>query len=1274
MIIETTPSSTLFHPSLSVLNSSGKTVNLLNDGTAPATSPPPVATTVPVPDPAAADSASGDFVKREVAQLTTGLFDKPTPAKSVTAASQFPSPPPSSQGSPGSSPSLDVVDDAIVSATSVELVESASTTGNDSDNNDNNLRPFRCKYNNCSKAFTTSAHLSRHAKLHLGWKPYRCMVPNCDKSFSRRDNMMVHFRSHLKKHNTLEQQKRVWLSGAPMHNTHSTVTYQQAPPHTDIHGHYDPSLPRSYTREYITATPKEGCVEPTFFKEVVRMDTSLALQLHYLLKQDIATAAPALEDTLRLQFLTSGVPLWQPPLATGLVGLDNPALKTTTHTPQKPFSCTAKGCGKAFTSRCTVALILDARVLNIVIQNCFITVEQVQLRLSNLRKGVGPMTMSDEAINARVPSAFDDVDLFDDDDDDDNSEGGEEFVIRREEDGEGSTRDSAVSGHDEFPQEISTRPTPPSADAGQDAGANNGGVSTSEPGASSSGAKASFAYTPSNDVGTFLTMGLDDLDALTKAPSTVASRYNSARNHRATKEYASGNNVESYRPTATHVDVDPQRALKTLDTVKSVVSSVNKTGTVSGAVGLDATSPMFNGVELASLIDQILTRLAQDCNLSIDDVSSCLKLATEKEAATITGIQDRQVRTLITSLQIKLKTSQSVINELGKKVDRAQRSSEGLASKIATLEMEKATHGMVVEKMKAQMKELELRAVTAENAINVYNRTRQVQIEQGGSGGWGSRPGTWNEEGGIEAEDAQAESPPGTGTTLKNPGSAPEASNSGGSSQRRQKPSRKDMGVRVLDTHAETENSEQESGKPETLDESLSEVEDDGYLGRDTTEEDSKEPMTKITRTVIRNTARMLAAKKKFDPPSVHGAVHKNNITKEEHSGPASLTPRNLLKPQYHLPPSGSGYKPSSHITKLAHNTLPEAPLHLSNVLAAQTQELLSTRTPEAYLKVLHAQVSEMTMALHECIDALAEERRVGERWKRRWERLYIKLKKDAEKRKREKDEKVMNGRRRRYLLNALLPMFEDDVLRRFISEEDLKRFRKLKGALVEAMGGSQRDGGKEGGVQYPIDLENMGGLYEGYSKPGTPMTPGGNRPQYHTEDGMTYSAPPSRGGGSNMSRPPLIPSSPGRVNYVSASNAGTPPTTTTLPDLKATMSHYIPGVRGEEYHDPSREFDYGKPSASLPFTRPVTSSSAAYFVDSTDSNLMGGIPRARTSGSPVRPGNYITSSSSSGPLTNGSIPPMRRLSRPVTSHASGSLHWESAFSTTASIKPPSAK
>ncbi|KAJ1821842.1 hypothetical protein LPJ56_001054 [Coemansia sp. RSA 2599] len=58
-------------------------------------------------------------------------------------------------------------------------------------------RKYKCLYESCGKAFTTSGHLARHQRIHTGEKNFACLFPGCTSRFSRQDNMMQHYRTHL---------------------------------------------------------------------------------------------------------------------------------------------------------------------------------------------------------------------------------------------------------------------------------------------------------------------------------------------------------------------------------------------------------------------------------------------------------------------------------------------------------------------------------------------------------------------------------------------------------------------------------------------------------------------------------------------------------------------------------------------------------------------------------------------------------------------------------------------------------------------------------------------------------------------------------------------------------------------------------------------------------------------------------------------------------------------------------------------------------------------
>ncbi|KAI8824566.1 uncharacterized protein EV422DRAFT_484777, partial [Fimicolochytrium jonesii] len=41
----------------------------------------------------------------------------------------------------------------------------------------------------CGKTFSTTGHLSRHARGHTDDRPHACEFPDCDRKFTRADNL-----------------------------------------------------------------------------------------------------------------------------------------------------------------------------------------------------------------------------------------------------------------------------------------------------------------------------------------------------------------------------------------------------------------------------------------------------------------------------------------------------------------------------------------------------------------------------------------------------------------------------------------------------------------------------------------------------------------------------------------------------------------------------------------------------------------------------------------------------------------------------------------------------------------------------------------------------------------------------------------------------------------------------------------------------------------------------------------------------------------------------
>ncbi|KAJ2723288.1 transcriptional repressor [Coemansia sp. Benny D115] len=90
-------------------------------------------------------------------------------------------------------------------------------------------RKYRCSFESCGKAFTTSGHLARHQRIHTGEKNFACQFPGCTSRFSRQDNMMQHYRTHLspKSRRNGSPRKVVFMEAAAEHQHNQQQQQQQ---------------------------------------------------------------------------------------------------------------------------------------------------------------------------------------------------------------------------------------------------------------------------------------------------------------------------------------------------------------------------------------------------------------------------------------------------------------------------------------------------------------------------------------------------------------------------------------------------------------------------------------------------------------------------------------------------------------------------------------------------------------------------------------------------------------------------------------------------------------------------------------------------------------------------------------------------------------------------------------------------------------------------------------------------------------------------------------
>ncbi|TPX63402.1 hypothetical protein CcCBS67573_g08694 [Chytriomyces confervae] len=116
-----------------------------------------------------------------------------TTTTTTTTYSSSPTPPtPSSSSSPATPPA---------SITHIHSTPKPLPNRSNNDNNNNARAPKRypCKFDGCGKDFSTSGHLSRHSRIHMGLKRFSCSVDGCDRTFVRADNRDQHDKSHRRR-------------------------------------------------------------------------------------------------------------------------------------------------------------------------------------------------------------------------------------------------------------------------------------------------------------------------------------------------------------------------------------------------------------------------------------------------------------------------------------------------------------------------------------------------------------------------------------------------------------------------------------------------------------------------------------------------------------------------------------------------------------------------------------------------------------------------------------------------------------------------------------------------------------------------------------------------------------------------------------------------------------------------------------------------------------------------------------------------------------------
>ena len=194
-----------------------------------------------------------------------------------------------------------------------------------------NIKPFKCTFGDCERAFSRRDKLTDHARTHLNYEPFRCRF--CPKGFYRKDKLKVHEALHTKDQGTLSTYK-------------CSICLVKFP---------NPEELESHKRMETHSHPCPTCGKIQVSKQQLQVHMVTHVEERNFLCEDCGASFTSKQDLQKhcnFMMHSNFKPFTCQECGKGFTAknkLDRHQM--TVHSKEKPFKCTFENCEKAFSRR-----------------------------------------------------------------------------------------------------------------------------------------------------------------------------------------------------------------------------------------------------------------------------------------------------------------------------------------------------------------------------------------------------------------------------------------------------------------------------------------------------------------------------------------------------------------------------------------------------------------------------------------------------------------------------------------------------------------------------------------------------------------------------------------------------------------------------------------------------------------------------------------------------------------------------------------------------------